>query len=109
VPNHGEFIEANRLRILRSALWSFDKMPKGKTGVLANYLSVEELAAELDVTPVTLWHWRRRGMGPPVTRLGNMPYFRREAVEQWLLRCEKKMPREAQRRKRSTPTQHAIT
>jgi predicted DNA-binding transcriptional regulator AlpA len=62
--------------------------------IRSGYLNEAELADELGVSRRTVWRWRCDGEGPPVTMLGRVPLFRIEAVEQWLLTRERKMPRE---------------
>ena len=52
--------------------------------VLSGYLSQQELAAQLNLKLRTLQLWEARREGPPVTRLGKRPLYRREAVAAWL-------------------------
>jgi hypothetical protein len=53
-------------------------------GVLADFMDTDELAAELDVTPLTLVRWRLQKIGPPITRLGRRILYRRSSVQAWL-------------------------
>jgi transcriptional regulator with XRE-family HTH domain len=63
--------------------------------ILENYLSEKELADALGVTRRTVQRWRLDlGEGPPITRIGARIYFRAEAVRDWLLRHERRQPRE---------------
>lgn len=39
-------------------------------------LTEDEVAAALEVTPLTLGAWRRRKYGPPFVRLGKRPWYR---------------------------------
>ena len=58
--------------------------PNGDTGLLAEYLTEDELAAELEISTRTLVRWRRLREAPPVTRVGRRILFRRSAVRDWL-------------------------
>lgn len=55
-----------------------------RPGLLDDFLSTEELAVELDVTPLTLVRWRMQKTGPPVTRLGRRILYRRSSLRTWL-------------------------
>jgi hypothetical protein len=47
----------------------------------------EELGARLRGKPFveqTLIDWEKRGVGPPVIRVGRGVYYRRQSVEAWL-------------------------
>jgi hypothetical protein len=59
-------------------------------GVLAEFMNTDELAADLDVTPLTLVRWRLQKTGPAVTRLGRRILYRRSSVQAWLDRQEQK-------------------
>ena len=56
--------------------------------LLDGYLTTEELAAELDLAPLTLIRWRALKTGPPVTWIGCRLFYRRAAVQKWLLAQE---------------------
>jgi Helix-turn-helix domain len=58
-----------------------------ETALLADYLSTEELAAELKVTPRTVERWRQLGVGPPVTKMVKAIYYFRPAVTDWMKAC----------------------
>ncbi len=63
--------------------------------LLEGYFTETELADQLGVCRRTIQRWRsENGVGPPTTRIGRGLYFRAEAVREWLLRHERKMPRE---------------
>ena len=47
-------------------------------------LDPAELAADIGVTTVTLYRWRRDGRGPKFTRAGSRIRYRRRDVDQWL-------------------------
>jgi hypothetical protein len=49
------------------------------------------------VTPRTLQRWRRRRIGPSVTFLGRVPYYRQESTRAWLLAREMPMVRTKKR------------
>ena len=46
--------------------------------------SPQELAAYLDVTPTTLYRWRKNDAGPPSIRVGNRVRYPVAAVKRWL-------------------------
>ncbi len=52
--------------------------------ILSEFLTAEELAAELRRNPRTLDRWRRLGEGPPVTKLGRETIYRRTSVQAWI-------------------------
>ena len=58
------------------------------TNILEEYLSRTELAADLGVCERTLIRWNILGEGPPVSRIGRRPMYRRAAVQAWLARRE---------------------
>ena len=55
-----------------------------RPGVLADFMDTHELAADLDVTPLTLVRWRLQKTGQPVTRLGRRLLYRRSSMQAWL-------------------------
>lgn len=57
--------------------------------VLEDWMSRSELAAELLVSVDTLARWEGRRLGPPSVRLGRRVYYRREAVQTWLVSQER--------------------
>ena len=52
--------------------------------ILSEFLTKEELAAELRRNPRTLDRWEVLGMGPPVTKLGRRTIYRRTSVQAWI-------------------------
>ncbi len=61
--------------------------------LLDEYLSPEQLADELEKSPRTIARWDSLRIGPPKTVIGKKPYYRREAVRQWLLAQEREQVR----------------
>lgn len=60
-------------------------------------LTVEDLAAYLDVPVATLYAWRCRGQGPVGFRVGKHLRYRRSDVEAWI-RGRLELTRDARRR-----------
>ena len=60
-------------------------------GLLDDYLTPAECAAELDINPRTLERWHRLREGPPRTRLGRKIIYHRESLRRWLRSCEQVM------------------
>jgi len=56
--------------------------------ILAEFLTLEALAAELRRNKRTLDRWDVLGIGPPRTRVGRRVLYRRASVERWLARQE---------------------
>lgn len=54
------------------------------SGLLTDYLTPNELAVELDISPRTLKHWDNQRIGPPRVVIGRLVRYRREAVTEWL-------------------------
>lgn len=52
--------------------------------ILSEFLTKEELAAELRRNPRTLDRWDVLGMGPPRTHVGRQVLYRRASVQKWL-------------------------
>ena len=65
------------------------------TPLLADYMTPEQLAAELNKSPRTIDRWARLRIGPPRTVIGKKPYYRREAVREWMLSKEREQVRAA--------------
>ena len=59
-----------------------------KPAFLADYDSEEKTAEGLGVCLRTLRNWRRDKRGPPVTFVGNRPYYFRPSIEKWLRQQE---------------------
>ena len=64
-----------------------------RAGLLADYLTPDELAEELDKSPRTIARWDSLRIGPPKTMVGKRPLYRREGVRDWLLRKEQAQTR----------------
>lgn len=57
-------------------------------GTPSPFLTVDELAAMLQVTPKTIYAWRQSGVCPPCVRVGKYLRFRRTDVEDWLVQAK---------------------
>jgi excisionase family DNA binding protein len=51
---------------------------------LPELLTIDELAAYLDVPVTTLYLWRSRGQGPPGLKVGRRIRYRAADVTRWL-------------------------
>jgi hypothetical protein len=60
--------------------------------VLDGYLNESELAAEIGRSIVTLRLWRRKGDGPPFTRIKRTAYYKIENVRRWIDAQERQQP-----------------
>lgn len=58
--------------------------------ILADYLTRDELAAELNCCPRTVDRLRMRPDGIPYTQLGGKILFRRESVAAWIAAQERR-------------------
>jgi predicted DNA-binding transcriptional regulator AlpA len=58
--------------------------------LLDDYLTVDQLAAELGIASITLKRWQALKQGPPLTRIGRRVLYRRSSVQAWLARQEQK-------------------
>lgn len=56
--------------------------------ILAEFFTLEALAAELRRNKRTLDRWDVLGVGPPRTRVGRRVLYRRASVQTWLLEQE---------------------
>jgi hypothetical protein len=63
-------------------------MPKFEP-ILSEFLTKEELAAELQRNPRTLDRWAALGVGPPRTHIGRKILYRRASVQKWLAAQER--------------------
>ena len=52
--------------------------------ILSEFMTTEELAAELGRNKRTLDRWDALGTGPPRTRVGRTVLYRRSSVQKWL-------------------------
>jgi excisionase family DNA binding protein len=53
--------------------------------VLDPLLSIQDLAAYLDLPVATLYAWRYRGQGPSGFRVGRHIRYRQSDVDQWIM------------------------
>ncbi len=56
--------------------------------ILSEFITREELAAELRRSPRTLDRWEVLGLGPPRTHIGRKILYRRASLHRWLAACE---------------------
>jgi hypothetical protein len=61
----------------------------GSESILSEFLTKEELAAELHRNPRTLDRWDVLGAGPPRTIIGRKVLYRRASVQKWLCALER--------------------
>ena len=66
--------------------------PATGESVLAEYMTRDELAEQLDRCARTLDRWSSLNLGPPRTILGRRVLYRRKAVAEWLLAQEETLP-----------------
>jgi phage terminase Nu1 subunit (DNA packaging protein) len=57
--------------------------------ILSDFLTKQELAAELGREMRTLDRWDALGIGPPRTRVGRKVLYRRASVQKWLAAQER--------------------
>jgi hypothetical protein len=57
--------------------------------ILSDFLTKQELAAELGREMRTLDRWDALGIGPPRTRVGRKVLYRRASVQRWLAAQER--------------------
>lgn len=53
-----------------------------------NLLTIEDLAAQLQIPVATLRDWRQDGTGPPAVKVGRAVRWRQETVDRWLIENE---------------------
>lgn len=63
--------------------------------LLSGWISRLDLALELGVTVETLHRWEKLRFGPPCVRAGRKIYYRRDAVQDWLMQQEAPASRRA--------------
>lgn len=56
--------------------------------ILSEFLTKEQLAAELRRNLRTLDRWHALGIGPPRTRIGRTVLYRRASLQNWLVAQE---------------------
>jgi hypothetical protein len=59
-----------------------------QTEILKDYVSREQLAANIGKSVKTLVRWELDGRGPPVTRIGRDVLYYIPSVQKWLRRQE---------------------
>lgn len=47
-------------------------------------LTVEQVAAQLQIKPATLYQWRTQNRGPKAFKYGNLVRFRRSDLDEWM-------------------------
>jgi hypothetical protein len=62
--------------------------PQMQTEILKDYLSREQLAADIGKSVKTLVRWELDGRGPPVTRLGRDVLYYIPSLQKWLRQQE---------------------
>jgi hypothetical protein len=76
-------------------------MSSTTSALLSDYFTEKKLAAEIKKSPRTVRKWRREGIGPPVTWIGQTPYYRIVAAREWLVSAEKRSVRDRARRQQT--------
>ena len=76
--------------------------PNGTSHVLADHLTEQELAADLDVGVRTVRRWRALRQSPPYVVIARRVYYRRGAVEEWLRKRERGFEEPKGRARRSS-------
>jgi hypothetical protein len=61
------------------------KIPPPAPGLLDDWVSREDCARQLATSPRTLQRWEARGKGPPVARIGLVPWYHFEETKKWIL------------------------
>ena len=62
--------------------------------LLAEYMTPDELAAELHICKRTLDRWHARRIGPPRVMIGRKPYYRRAGTADWIRSQERNFTEE---------------
>lgn len=58
-------------------------------GILDEYISRKQLAADLKLAEATLIRWEKDGKGPPVTRIGRDVVYSIPSFKKWLKNQER--------------------
>ena len=58
--------------------------------VMTDYFSEEKAASDLGVTVATLRNWAAKRQGPVRTKVARRVYYRKDAMQQWLLAQEER-------------------
>jgi hypothetical protein len=59
-----------------------------ENNILSEYMTKQELAAQLQRSIRSLDRWSLKGDGPPCVRIGRRTLYRRAAVVEWLRQLE---------------------
>lgn len=74
---------------MKSSKPDLDTNEQCECGRLLNeWMTLDELAAELGVHKETIRTWNRERRGPPYARVGLRRLYRRDAVREWLRQQE---------------------
>jgi hypothetical protein len=68
-------------------------------GILADYWTEAECAAELGISVLTLRRWNLQKKGPPRTYIGRTIFYRKASVRDWLAAQERPIERHSSNRK----------
>jgi hypothetical protein len=60
------------------------KQTGATASVLGDYMTREELAAEIGIQPKTLAKWANLRRGPSFVKVGRKVFYRKDAVQAWL-------------------------
>ena len=63
------------------------------TGLLGDFMTKDQLAAELKNSPRTLDRWEVHRIGPPRIVIGRTIWYRRDSVLEWLKSLEQRKAR----------------
>lgn len=67
--------------------------PPEHKSLLDDYLSPDELTAQLGICGRTLARWHALGIAPPKTTVGRKIFYKRTSVTEWLADRESATPR----------------
>jgi len=51
-----------------------------------DFLTTEEVAEWLRVSPQTVWDWRKKGRGPQAYKLNHVVRYKRSDVHDWIVK-----------------------
>jgi hypothetical protein len=71
------------------------------SGILEDYISRKQLAADLKLAEATLIRWEKDGKGPPVTRIGRDVVYSIPSFKKWLKDQERAGKGDADRKRAS--------
>ncbi|MBC7138675.1 MAG: helix-turn-helix domain-containing protein [Defluviimonas sp.] len=55
-----------------------------ETDIFERYLTREQLAEKLGVTPHTVARWSTQGIGPDLIKIGRRAFYHEDAIRAWL-------------------------